>query len=305
MIKTVVFILSIFIITSTSAQEVDSINLLKKRQKKVIIYGLAGTTLIHTGLYQLWYKDYPSSKFHFINDNKEWNQMDKFGHGFSAYYLSVVGTEAAKWSGMSRKKAIWLGGAFGMIFQHPIEVFDGFSSGWGASLGDITANTLGSGLCISQNLLWDEQRIGLKYSFTQSVYAPIRPNVLGKDMSQQFLKDYNGQTYWLSCNVSSFIKNKESKFPKWLNLSLGYGSNGMIGGFKNEWKDNKTGLIYQRFDIPRYRQFYFSPDVDLNRIKTKHKSLKLVFKLLNCIKFPLPSIEYNSLGQTKFHWLTF
>lgn len=305
LVKTIIFILFFFLFVGIQAQQNDSLASLKKRQKKVIIAGLAGTTLVHTGLYQLWYKDYPSSKFHFINDNKEWNQMDKCGHGFSAYYLSVVGTEAAKWSGMSRKKAIWLGGAFGMIFQHPIEIFDGFSSGWGASLGDIAANTLGSGLCISQNLLWNEQRIGLKYSFTQSVYAPIRPNVLGKDITQQFLKDYNGQTYWLSFNISSFMKNKESKFPKWLNFSFGYGSNGLIGGFKNEWTDKKTGITYQRFDVPRYRQYYFSPDIDLNRIKTKSKGLKLALKLLNCIKIPMPTFEYNSLRNSKFHWLKF
>jgi hypothetical protein len=42
------------------------------------------------------------------------------------------------------------------------------------------------------------------------------------------LKDYNGQTYWLSVNLHSFYKG--SKIPKWLNLAIGYGANGMLTG---------------------------------------------------------------------------
>jgi hypothetical protein len=50
-------------------------------------------------------------------------------------------------------------------------------------------------------------------------------NVLGSSLAEQMLKDYNGQTYWLSVNLHSFYKN-----PKWLNLAIGYGANGMLTG---------------------------------------------------------------------------
>jgi hypothetical protein len=46
---------------------------------------------------------------------------------------------------------------------------------------------------------------------------PYRPNVLGSSLGTN-AKDYNGQTYWLSVNLHSFIKA-----PKWLNLAIGYG----------------------------------------------------------------------------------
>ena len=48
---------------------------------------------------------------------------------------------------------------------------------------------------------------------------------------QQVLKDYNGQTYWLSANIWSF--NKESNFPRWLNVAFGYGADGMLYGENN------------------------------------------------------------------------
>jgi hypothetical protein len=55
----------------------------------------------------------------------------------------------------------------------------------------------------------------------------------------------------------------------------------------------------------RYRQFYLSMDVDLTRIKTKSKVLKGIFSVVNFIKIPFPALEYNSLGQVKFHFLYF
>jgi hypothetical protein len=36
------------------------------------------------------------------------------------------------------------------------------------------------------------------------------------------------KTYWLSVNLHSF--SKAQKIPKWLNLAIGYGADGMITG---------------------------------------------------------------------------
>ena len=52
------------------------------------------------------------------------------------------------------------------------------------------------------------------------------------------LKDYNGQTYWLSANLKSFFPG--SNIPPWLNVAIGYGADGMFGGFENKWIDEDT-----------------------------------------------------------------
>jgi hypothetical protein len=90
-----------------------------------------------------------------------------------------------------------------------VEVLDGFSSEWGASSGDIIANASGTAF-VSQELLWKEQRITPKFSFHTTQYAQYRPNVLGSSLAEQMLKDYNGQTYWLSVNLHSFYKGSKS-----------------------------------------------------------------------------------------------
>ncbi len=305
MIKSLKYCLILgFVVVQISLQsQSDSINF-KRRKIITLSTGIGGTVLTHAGLYQLWYKDYPHSKFHFINDNQHWEKMDKLGHQYSAYYLSVVGTESMRWAGYERKKAIWYGGLFGLIFQHPIEFFDGFSKEWGASVGDLVANTMGSALCISQNLLWNEQRMFLKYSFQPSNYAAIRPNTLGAGITQEFLKDYNGQTYWLSVFPNLFYKDKD-KWYQQFGLSLGYGANGMIGGTINTWKDSKTGNLIDRTDIKRYNQFYLSADYNWTKLKVKKKWLKKCMVVLNCIKMPLPAIEFNTLNKVRFHGLGF
>lgn len=244
------------------------------------------------GLNELWYKDYPRSSMHSFDDNKEWMQMDKIGHLTTSYYVGRVGTQFYKWSGVKRKKAIWYGGMLGSVYQSTIEVLDGYSSQWGFSWGDFASNTAGSLLCIGQELAWDEQRIVLKFSFMQSEYSKFRPDVLGKNLQENILKDYNGQTYWLSVNPASFMSN-ETRFPKWLNIAVGYGADGMTGGnFNPPYTDEEGFQIYH----DRYRQYYLSFDVDLTRIETKSKFLNTLFYAIGYLKIPAPAIEFSEKG---------
>jgi VanZ family protein len=245
-----------------------------------------------SALNELWYKNFTHSSFHFFNDNHEWLQMDKMGHLITSYSIGRVGIGLMKWSGVKRKNAIGYGGMLGSAFLNTVEILDGFSSGWGFSIGDLSANTAGSLIVITQELAWDEQRIVLKYSFQQSEYAKYNSNLLGKNLQQKLVKDYNGQTYWLSVNLYSFM-NHQTKFPKWLNLALGYGANGMVGARTNPAIIDASGnALY--FD--RYRQFYLSLDIDLTRIKTRSKIFKTVFNTIGFIKFPAPALEFNKNG---------
>ncbi|MBU2649312.1 MAG: YfiM family protein [Bacteroidetes bacterium] len=276
----------------------DTLN--KKRLTGLIITETIAYSATMAGLYQLWYKNYPSSSFHFINDNQEWLLMDKAGHATTAYYLGRINYNALRWAGVKDKKAVWYGGASGLLFVTTIEVFDGFSKEWGASTGDIIANTSGALLFVSQQLLWKDQRFTLKYSFHPSEYADYNPELLGKNTLQQAIKDYNGQTFWLSANIKSFIR-RDSRFPSWLNIAFGYGAEGMTGAGSNPVSIDGTPIPPSE----RYRQFYLSPDIDLTRIKVKSNFLKVVFTLIGFIKIPLPTLEYNKENNFVFHWVYF
>ena len=261
----------------------DSIN--KKRLTGVLIAetGLYGGSLI--GLNELWYKNYPRSGFHFFDDNREWLQVDKAGHAITGYRLGLLTSDIYQWAGLSEKKsAIW-GSITGFGYLTVIEILDGFSKQWGASTGDLAANTFGTGLFLAQELSWHEQRIQLKWSFHLTDYASKKPELLGHSLPERMLKDYNGQTIWLSVNPNSFRTN--SVIPPWLNIAAGYGGSGMIGAEKNPYSFN---------NIDRYRQYYLSLDLNWRKIPTQSKTLKFVFKTLSFIKIPFPAIEFSEKG---------
>ena len=139
-------------------------------------------------LNDLWYKDYPKSSFHWINDNSNWLQMDKVGHATTAYQVGMLGKDLNGMGWCKRKKALWYGGLYGAFFLTTVETLDGFSKEWGASWGDLIANTSGTFVFIGQEILWKEQRIQMKYSFKPSEYAKYRPDLLGSNFLQQSLK---------------------------------------------------------------------------------------------------------------------
>ncbi len=254
-----------------------------------------------TGLYFLWYADYKQTSFHFYDDSGEWLQMDKAGHAMTAYHVGLIGYEALRLAGLDERRATFYGAPLGFAFQTTVEIFDGFSDGWGFSWTDILANSIGAGLFMTQQLCWHEQRIALKYSFHTTKYADYRPDLLGKTTLEQMLKDYNGQTYWMSFNIKSLALPSNSNFPAWLNIAVGYSGDGMTGAFRNEREHEGRPIPFYE----RIRQFFLAHDIDLTRIPVKNKFLKTTLKVLSFIKIPAPTLEFREGGECEWHWLYF
>ena len=183
----------------------------------------------------------------------------------------------------------------GTLFLMSIEVFDGYSAEWGASAGDILANIGGRMLSIGEELMWEEQRIKVKFSFHKTKFSQYRPALLGSGGVESMFKDYNGQSYWLSANIASFL-SADSKFPPWLNVAFGYGAEGMLGGHENPEAIDGVPVSF-----PRYRQYYLSLDADLSKIPTKSAFLKFIFSTFGFIKIPFTALEYSGIGGFKFH----
>ena len=273
---------------SNGGWEIDQSYSLNKKRRNILLVSEASLyTISLVGLNQLWYADYPRSKFHFINDNQEWLQMDKIGHASASYYIGVTGIKAYKWAGFSRRNAIWYGGMTGSIFLTVIEVLDGTSEAWGASSGDLIANTTGSLLAIGQALKWNEQRIQLKYSYSPTKWAVKNPEQLGRGHLERVLKDYNGQTYWLTFNLKSLFNIENENFPNWLSLALGYGADAMTKPYPEDSENV-------------YRQYFASFDIDLNKFKTNNKIVNSVLHTFGFLKFPVPAFEFTN-GSLSFH----
>ena len=262
--------------------------------KKKLTYLSASTGLAYSAslfaLHNLWYKDFEKQSFHFFNDNNEWKQMDKAGHFFSAFQLSYTSSKALQWTGVTQHKSDLIGAIAGFALLLPIEIFDGYSAAYGASVGDLAANALGAGFYLTQQHVWNEVRIYPKVSFQRTPYAPLRPEVLGDSFVTELFKDYNGQTMWLSFDIDKFMK-----FPKWLNIAVGYGAEGMV--YARDAQNIANG--YQA-----NRQFYFALDPDLTTIKSKSKVIRTALFLANMIKLPAPSLEIGK-GKQKFYLFYF
>ena len=288
--KTLTFytLLVLLIVTQSifSQTKKDSVSLTKRLV--LTTSSIAGlSTAGFVGLHELWYKDYQTSTFHFFNDSKSWMQMDKIGHFYTANKLSLAFSSAYEWCGISPEKSAIIGASLGLGFQTTLEVMDGYSSEWGFSWSDMAANTIGSLSFLSQQLIWQEEKIILKFSYHSTKYAAIRPSVLGNTFSERFLKDYNGQTYWLSYSPHDFIE----EIPSWLCVSLGYSIDAKLVGDTDFYTDPTTNNNYTAS-----RQYLLSLDIDFSKLPIKRPLLKKIIKQFNYLKIPFPALIMQNGG---------
>jgi hypothetical protein len=284
-----IFYLTSSILISSFGQSPDSA-IDKKRLRKYTTTFVAGYGLSVVGMHYLWYKDSEKQSFQFFNDNAEWKQVDKLGHFYSSFYLSSASSSLLKKCRVENRKSDLIGAATGFLILLPVEVFDGFSKDYGASAGDLVANAGGSVFFLGQQSLWNEVRLYPKFSYHSTDYPRLRPSLLGDDPVKEVLKDYNGQTYWLSADVDRFVK-----FPKWLNVAVGYGAHNMI--YARDQQNREAGY-------EPYRQYYIGLDFDLTAIRTRSKVVKTLLAISRAIKLPAPTIEF-SRNRAHFHILYF
>jgi hypothetical protein len=235
------------------------------------------------GLSQIWYKDVDKEPWHTIDDSRNWMLMDKLGHSYAAYVINRFTTDMYEWSGVNSRTSLWIGTGVSLGFQTTLEMFDAYSAEWGFSWSDMAANISGTALYTGQKLIWDEERIIPKFSYHPTPYAEVRPEVLGSSFMESILKDYNGQTYWLSFSPGTFMK--DSKFPEWLCFSIGYSADEKLVGSEPYYLDPATGVEYNE-----KREWLLSADIDLSRLNIKRPWLKSVVKQFNYIKIPFPAL---------------
>lgn len=266
-----------------SQKELDTSLLLDNKRLLIsssVITGCYSGSLL--ALYQVWYKKSNQSTFHYFNDGNLWLQMDKVGHAYTSYQISSFTNGMFEWAGCSNKRAAILSGGIGLGYQTTLEVFDGLSSDWGFSWYDMSANVLGSMIFTSQEIIWKEQRILPKFSYHPTDFAKVRPEILGSTFTERLLKDYNGQTYWLS--FSPFQYFKHSKIPKWLCLSVGYSAHEKLKGDASTYTD-ANGVVFKA-----QREWLMSFDIDFGKIPAKRPFVKKALKQLNYLKIPFPAL---------------
>lgn len=276
---------------------------------RYLITGAASLTSLGVSFFYLnnaWYKDFKRVPLHSFDDSKEWLNMDKMGHVWTAYEGSDKLFKAWRWAGANKPNSILFASLTSLGYLTIIEYLDGRSAKWGWSWSDMAANFVGIGTFVVQQSMKDNQAVQIKFSTHSDRYAPeLRSRIkelFGESLPNKLLKDYNAQTYWMSVNMKTFFS--KSGIPDWFNVAIGIGGEGMLGGFENKAYDADGNLVFDRSDIKRYRQWYFSFDVDLSKLKTKSKILRTAFDVLNVLKVPFPTLEFSK-GKFKSHLVYF
>lgn len=276
------------IIRPVSAQRDSTLN--RKKLRTLVISSGAGYLAGIAGLNYVWYKNTERQSFRFFNDNAEWKQMDKAGHFFSSFQLSALPARALKSCNLDERRSDLYGALTGFLLTLPVEVMDGFSDGYGASVGDAVADAAGPAFYLVQQLGWRETRIHPKLSFHRTHYPPLRPELLGDNFAGEVVKDYNGQTFWLSFDVDKF-----TVFPRWLNLAAGYGAEDMV--YARDGENRAAGY-------DPCRQYYLAVDIDLTAVRTRSRAVRTLIYIANMVRFPAPALEF-SRKRVKFHALYF
>jgi uncharacterized protein YfiM (DUF2279 family) len=297
--KKIVVFAFFFLMQFVRAQSVDSIKATSNHKAAYLTTTLSMYSVGSLVLYNTWYKPYNTGKFRTFNDRNQWLGMDKTGHFVTSWWISSFIRESAELSGFTQKQSRWMGVLYPTLFMTSIEVMDGFSDGWGFSTADLLSNFGGIAFSYiqSESDFWDQ--FNLKYSWNSGSFSQYRPGLLGSNIPERMLKNYNEQTYWLSIPLNLV----HHKIPSWLCISLGYGAQGLLGGTNNVWDEN--GKVFNYSNIPRERQYSLSLDVDLRKLKVKGKAWKLFTSAVRWVKIPAPTLYFRSqsgVGFSPIRW---
>lgn len=270
------------------------IDSLERRNKVRKINSISAAGLFTVGSYvvlnKVWYNDFERVSFHFFDDSREWNGMDKAGHLTTAFNISERSSEFFKKSGWC-KKSPYLGASFGFLYTSTLEILDAYSRDWGFSAYDLGSNFIGAGIFLLQEKKLNHQLVRFKWSYSDSGLAKFSTDLLGSNTYESLLKDYNAQTYWASVGLMRLNSRQE----RWICASVGYSIDGFIRARKND--------IPSTLD-PR-SQYYISLDIDWNKIPIRNRHLKNVLKVFNFVKIPFPALQWDKKYGVTFRPLYF
>ena len=290
--KSSTFLLLFFLLSVNNckiiAQEKDSTNnkVLKIVNASIVSTSYLASTYRST---QHFYTKYPYSSFITKNDLGTWLNMDKAFHAFSSYQLCSFFYEGNKLTKIKDKKSLDIALVESLVFGLTKEWVDSHIDIAGWSWYDISANLSGSFLFYGQQKLFNEQRVKMKFSYYNSNLQSYNPSVLGDSKLNYWLKDYNGQTFWLTSSLGAWgITQKKWANP--ISIAFGYSADNML----NELDNSK---IPNNLQLNRYKQYYIGLDIDWSQIEVKRKSVKVLFYLLDKVKIPFPSIEISKFGS--------
>ncbi|MCB2203821.1 YfiM family protein [bacterium] len=222
--------------------------------------------------------------FHSFNDwyNADLN-VDKLGHIWGSQTYARTLFHMFRWTGMEETQNMYWSSALALFYQLEMEIIDGLYAKWGFSWWDMAANTVGSTWPNLQRIYPALQSVNIKMSYHPS------PAVKAGWIEHDYLRDYDGFTYWLSLSVEDVLPEAAQPYwPDWLNIAVGYGANNTMLG---DGIFNSAGGVGQG-----EQEWYLALDYDFRRLPGDSAFMDFVRESLNLFHFPAPAIRITPSG---------
>ena len=208
--------------------------------------------------------------------------VDKAGHFMGGLIAADLFSGSFRWAGMSEKKSLWYGAAFGSGLQLAIEMKDAYAPHWGFSKWDLVIGSSGAFWAVAQHYNNDLRAINFKMSYYKysNIYWDLDKQ-RGKETNKYaWQDDYPNQTYWLTFDVNHFAET--CCWPDWLNIAVGFGI-------------DDTQYLEQGTKTGGNNEWYIALDYDMPKLLKKWKSPfgKKVKHWLNYFHFPAPTIRIS------------
>lgn len=247
---------------------------------------LAADAAALAALDRLWYADYERTRFHWHDDLDNWLQQDKLGHVVTALHVARAWGAYARWSGLDPPRAALYGGGLSLFFLSQIELLDGFSAGWGASVSDIVANAVGAGWGALHVADPRFRVVSMKWSYAPS---PNRDRTAG--LAANALKDYDGATFWIVVQPGAGESAGVPGWPAWLGLAVGHSGDGLAQALPS-------------VEHPHHRVILLAPDIDAAALlEPLGPGWRLVGRALSFLHLPVPALQFTP--GVRFHPIYF
>jgi hypothetical protein len=241
----------------------------------------AANTAIVIYFFDTYYNDEFATRapFHTFDDwyNADLN-VDKLGHIWSAQAYAQAMYHMFRWANITETGSMYWSSGLAFLFQLEMEITDGLFEKWGFSWWDTAANAVGAAWPNLQRVYPSLQPVMLKMSYHPS--ASVKKGWIEHD----YLRDYDGFTYWLALTVEDLLPAKAKPFwPDWLGIAVGYGANNTMLGDKIYNSNNGVGQGEQ--------EWYLALDYDLRKLPGDTAFLRWLKESLNIFHLPAPAIR--------------
>ena len=240
-----------------------------------------------------WYRGEKRDSIRWLHDwsGNTYLHLDKGGHFMGGLFMASSLTEAYHWVGLGTRSGALAGTLTSWAVLLEIEMRDAYYDQWGFSIPDFAANTLGAAVPLMYALFPAAEVVGFKFSYWPSpLYLDHdERRGHGRPHTEYAIDDYEGMTYWMTLGVGEILAPRQTRWPRWLGLALGYGASGMHGS-----NVKSRGREREYLELPSARsEVFLALDYDLRHLPARGRWWRRLAHEANWLHLPAPAVRLH------------